>query len=158
MKQILLVIDLQPAFAVEPNYGKIIQYIKEHKTEYDMVIATRFINHKDSPFVKKLGFDIAMAREKLEFPYDILLGKPTYGCGEGLCNKTLKGNQVTVIGCDTDACILATCFEMFQYGVDFHVLADYCYSSGGDDYHKSALAFIERNFGPDSVVEEGDAE
>ena len=149
--KILLVIDIQPAFKREPYYSRVLDYIAHHSNDYDQVIATRFINKADSVFVKKLGYMDAMKKEPLEFNYDMLIGKITCGIGQGYCQKILKGNDVTVIGCDTDACVLETCFQMFQNDVDFRILKEYCYSTGGQDYHEAGLKVMERNFGKDCI-------
>lgn len=152
--KILLVVDLQQEFKLEPYYSQIIQFIKNNKQNYDKVVATRFLNTENSPFVQKLGYEDAMKRSKMEFPYDILFSKHTYECGNGFY-KHIKQDDIDIVGCDTDACILAMCFEMFRYNMNFRLLADYCYSSGGDDYHNMALDIIYRNFGADSIVEHG---
>ena len=149
--RVLLVVDLQKEFAVEPYHSKVVDFIKTHKSDYDKVIATRFINTKDSPFVNKLGFNEAMKRHDLDIPYDELFGKHTYECGNGFY-KHMKADDVYVIGCDTDACILSMCFEMFRLNVNFKVLSEYCYSSGGEEYHNAALTIMRRNFGTDAVV------
>ena len=138
--RILLVVDLQKEFAVEPYYSKVIDFIKTHKSDYNKVIATRFINTKDSPFVNKLGFNDAMKRHDLDIPYDELFG------------KHMKTDDVYVVGCDTDACILSMCFEMFRLNVNFKVLSEYCYSSGGEEYHNAALKIMKRNFGTNVVI------
>ena len=52
-----------------------------------------------------------------------------------------------VIGCDTDACILATAFKLFDENYEFRVLSDYCFSSGGKEVHDSAVEIMKRNFG-----------
>lgn len=157
MRKILLVIDLQPDFAVEPYYHNIINYIETNKHNYDIIMATRFINYEDSPFIQKLGYDGAMTKTNLEFTYDSLFSKHSYECGEGFY-KHIKDDEIFVVGCDTDACILAVCYEMFRLNMNFHVLADYCYSSGGEDFHNIALDLIERNFGYDALIEEGNVE
>lgn len=150
--KILLVIDIQPAFSLEPYYSKVLDYITNNSKSYDQVIATRFINSEESVFFKKLGYKKAMKREPLSFGYDILIGKRTCGIGQGYCQKLLKGHDVTVIGCDTDACVLETCFQLFQNNVDFKVLKDYCYSTGGLDYHEAGLKVMERNFGEECLL------
>ena len=152
MRDILIVVDLQEDFKVEPYYSKIINYIKNNKDKYDQIIATRFINTPDSPFVQKLNYDGAMTRSKLEFSYNILFGKHTYGCGSGFY-KYLKEDNIYIVGCDTDACILAMCYEMFKYNMNFYILSKYCYSSGGEEFHKSAIDIIKRNFGENTIVE-----
>ncbi|MEE3344358.1 MAG: hypothetical protein VZS44_09730 [Bacilli bacterium] len=149
--KILLVIDVQPTFKVEPYYSKIIEYINNNKNKYDKIIATRFINHKNSFYTDRLNFTDCMKREELEFKPDILLGKRGYGLNVRNNLKLLKDNSVDIIGCDTDACILATCFQLWDYEIDFTILKNYIYSSGGDELSKSAYDIICRNFGRNSI-------
>jgi nicotinamidase-related amidase len=152
--KILIVIDLQKDFILEPYYSQALEFIKEHKKDYDKVIATRFVNTENSAFTQKLDYYGAMEKTALEFSYDELFSKHTYDCGDGFY-KHMKDAEIDVIGCDTDACVLAMCFEMFRLNLNFHIIADFCYSSGGDEYHNMALDIMYRNFGADCIIEHG---
>jgi hypothetical protein len=148
---ILLVIDVQPSFKVEPYYSKILEYIANNKTKYDKIIGTRFINTKNSLYTDRLGYTDCMEREGLDYKPDILIGKRGYALNIRNNLKLLQNNQIDVIGCDTDACVLATCFQLWDYNIDFKILKDYIYSSGGEDISKSAYDIIIRNFGEASI-------
>lgn len=148
---ILLVIDVQPAFKVEPYYSKIIEYINNNRNKYDKIIATRFINYHNSLYVTKLDYSDCMKREKLAFKPDILIGKSSYGLNVRNCLKLFNNEHIDIIGCDTDACVLATCFQLWDYNINFKILKDYIYSSGGEDISKSAYDIIIRNFGEASI-------
>ena len=152
MKKVLLVIDLQPMFAITPYYSKIINYITNHSAEYDVVYATRFIVKRDTPFVNHLGYEKKFKKEVLEFPYNVLIGKDSYELERGYCDKWLKDCDVTIIGYGTNSNILATCFRLFEYGVKFQVYGKYCYSREGNKVHENALEIIEKNFGIGSVI------
>lgn len=148
MLNVLLVIDLQPTFKVEPYYSKLLSYIENNRKNYDIIAATIFHNTEDSPFVRYCNYSDAIQLESLDFTADMIIEKSTYGIGEKWCkyfDKLLA--DITVIGCDTDACVLSTCYDLFDNGNRFNVLTDYCYSSGGDEIHKSSINIMKRNFG-----------
>jgi len=148
MLNLLLVVDLQPAFKLEPYYSKLLDYIDEHRHEYDIVAATLFQNTEDSQFVRLCNYRETMDLESLDFKPDMVISKSTYGIGEKWCgyfDKLLA--NITVIGCDTDACVLSTCYDLFNNNNRFRVLTDYCYSTGGEACHKIGVSIMERNFG-----------
>lgn len=150
---ILLVIDLQPSFKVEPYYSKILGYISENKLKYDKIIGTRFINTKDSLYTDRLGYTDCMKREELDYKPDILIGKRGYALNVRNNLKLLQNNQVDIIGCDADACILATCFQLWDYNIDFRILKNYIYSSGGESMTKNSYEIMLRNFGRNSITD-----
>lgn len=151
--KILLVIDLQPSFKVEPYYSKILGYISENKLKYDKIIGTRFINTKDSLYTDRLGYTDCMKREELDYKPDILIGKRGYALNVRNNLKLLQNNQVDIIGCDADACILATCFQLWDYNIDFRILKNYIYSSGGENMTTDAYEIMLRNFGRNSIAD-----
>ena len=148
MVKVLLVVDLQLSFKLEPYYSRILDYISRHRSDYDIVVATRFQNTEASPFVRYCNYTEVIALEQLEFKNDMVIDKSTYGIGERWCkyfDRLLA--EVTVIGCDTDACVLETCFQLFDNNIKFKVLTDYCYSTGGQDCHEAGVKIMKRNFG-----------
>ena len=148
----LLVIDLQPAFKIEPYYSKILDYIAQNKNKYSEIVATRYFNKPGTAIHDKLGYEGAMKKENLKFEYDYLIDKSEYSVDYGILKEKFEGCDVDIVGCDTDACILATCYTMFKHKIDFKILSEYCYSSGGKTYHINSLEIIKRNFGKDSVI------
>ena len=56
-------------------------------------------------------------------------------------------DEIDIIGCDSDACVLATCFALFDGGYQFKILTPYIYSTGGDVMHNEAYDIMVRNFG-----------
>lgn len=149
MKKILLVVDLQPSFKKEPEYDSAIDFIRTHGSEYDTIIATRFINHVDSFFVSKLHYNECLTRDHLDFSPDKLIGKFGYGLDLGRHYKLFNDAEVDIIGCDTDACVLSTCFQLWDHQIPFHILSPYVYSTGTKTVHNGAIAIMKRNFGKD---------
>lgn len=145
--RILLVIDIQPCFKVEPYYSQVLDYIKCHRDKYDKIIATRFIPKQDSVRSQVKNLTKYNKREQLEFEYDTLIGKSTCEIGVKNYKKLLEGNEVYIIGCDTDACVLATCFQLADNNIPFKVIREFCYSTWGKEYHEAGIKVLEKNFG-----------
>lgn len=176
MNRILLAVGLQDAFAVEPYYSKCIDYIKKHTAEYTKVIHTYFANprmhyvtghddrsddiQKNKNFKKYIGYteeglssdDLMRA---LHDPDSRL--KSGYLIQGNICdissNEYLPNHcHYDLIGCDTDACIMGIAFQLFDNEYDFSILTEYCYSSGGKEYHDMAVKLMQRNFGSAVVL------
>lgn len=60
---------------------------------------------------------------------------------------------VTVMGFDTDACVLAVCFQLWDAGIEFTVNLNGCASSTGRHAHTSAAQIMRTVFGGDSIIE-----
>lgn len=170
---ILLVIDLQKEF--KDNHGqyeKVLQFIKEHKTDYDYVVGTGFKNHPDSMYVRHLGYTdcmyISEDSSKIDYPepeyeYDALFMKQGYSISvrdiiDFLCDVVLKRrvrgvlrSHFDIVGCDADACVLATAFSIWDSNNDFRILSDYIYTTSNDFSKEDVLKIMRRNFG-DCVV------
>ncbi|HNU96184.1 MAG TPA: isochorismatase family protein, partial [Candidatus Magasanikbacteria bacterium] len=61
--------------------------------------------------------------------------------------KEKKIKQVDICGFETDACVLATTYDLFDSGYKTVVLKNLCFSDNKEKLHKSASAIIERNCG-----------
>ena len=168
----LLIIDLQKQFADKDNacrnYKRCLEFINDHKSEYDNVIATYFKQDGSNPnYQQHLNWnDCADASENdLEF-YDketwkeTIISKSGYGI-ESVKNILLQTNiskydQIDIIGCDADACVMAICFQLWDAGfTNMRILTDYIYTSA--DYEKFGIdkeqwvQSMRRNFG-DCVI------
>lgn len=145
--KVLLVIDLQKEF--KDNYGnyyKALNYIKDNQAEYDLILATLFVNTKDSRYVSDLNWSGAMGinEESLEFEYNNLIVKHTYATD--ISEHVSTQDDIDIIGCDTDACVLANAFKLWDEGYKFKVLTEYVYTTSGY-LNKAAIDIMKRNFG-----------
>jgi hypothetical protein len=52
-----------------------------------------------------------------------------------------------LIGCDADACLLASGFYLWDKGVEFEILSDYIYSNAKDVDIEQTMKIMRRNFG-----------
>lgn len=147
---ILLVVDVQPEYKDKAPevYDKILSYINQNRFKYDKIVAFRFINSIDSMFVKHLGYLDLMDVMPLDFKADEIFTNSCYGL-KGLFVH--ESDTVTIIGFDSDACVLSAAYSLWDSHVDFKILTDYIASTGGKEYHDAALLIAKRNFG-DCVV------
>lgn len=79
-----------------------------------------------------------------------LFRKSTYSVDDTVIDF-IKSNNIThldIVGCDSDACVLATCYKLFDNGIDFTILTDFLYSTSRDtSINDSAIKIMKRNFG-----------
>lgn len=140
---ILLAVDVQKEFQDQDGqYDKIVSYIKSAAGRYDLVYATVCANRPDSPFVKnRVWFDCLNGVEPLAFPCDRIFVKYGYGFLEYSWLDTK--DHYDIIGFNTDCCVLKVALDLFDRGYDFHVLTEYCYSSGGGEEHRRGAAVLK---------------
>ena len=69
--------------------------------------------------------------------------------------KSINNNlsdKVYIVGFDTDGCVLATVFDLFEDGIRPIILADYCASTGGDEYNNAGIKVLQRLIGKNNIV------
>ena len=101
-------------------------------------------------FKEKLGYDFQGCNDDIEFDYDMLLNKSGYGLKEEdyiFLKDQVPDSHIDVIGCDTDACVIKIAMDLFDRELDFSVLGDKVYSTGGNNYHNDAIGILKRNIG-----------
>ena len=147
LNKALLVVDVQKEFTHDPAYIKQIKaLILDHP--YYEVIGTYFKNQKDSTFVKRLMYFDCMYATKSLIACDKLVETCSYGLPIETIEYLKQFSEVNVIGMDSDASIMAICYQLFDADINFYVLSTYCRSSGGEIINKSAIEILRRNFGP----------
>ena len=162
MKKALIVIDIQKGFINELTNkipSRIKKFIVKNKGNYNLIIFTKYINHKDSNFVKNLnwkGFmddkQTAIVDELKEFINNKnLYKKYTYGSFvDDKLLKHLKRNnikQVDLAGIDTENCVLTFARDAFDRGFRVVVFKNLSASHSNLNLHKSALEIIKNNIG-----------
>lgn len=162
MKNCLMVVDLQNGF-VNQHSRRVVRRIEEllKKECFDLVVASRFCNHEDSPFVRLMHWrrmmgdkEQAFASSQLEQRADLILKKDLYSCMTLDFLNWIESNEVSKIyfaGVDTDGCVLKSAFDCFDLGQDFVIIEDCCASSGGEKIHEMALNIMRRSFGMDRL-------
>lgn len=163
MKDILIVIDMQDGFVIDYKAERLVGKIEAllDKRIFDAVIATKFINKSNSMFRKLLDWHALETQEDIALSGRIAYlcdreyekdgyGIPPDGSFEALLcglNDNDMPSRVFLCGLDTDACVLAMAMDLFERGVRPIVLADYCVSESGDEYHEAGLKCMESTIG-----------
>lgn len=157
----LIIVDMQNGFNTNLDTQEVEEKLSSiNKNDYDMIIATKFVNTDDSMFVKQLDYHKMFDIEDTEFLsivkelYEIQVPKNGYDGSDkivSILNNTTV-DTVYVIGFDTDGCVLSTALGLFDNGYKVKIIEELCASSGGEDVHQAALAVLERCIGRDNVI------
>ena len=146
---ILLLIDIQKGF---PASYDILPYIEKLDfNKYDRVIATQFINNEDTLFYKN-GYKKMMEEPEINL-FDIvennctdIIKKDTYSIPlNKLYNIVNKKDisSIDIIGVETDGCILATMFSLWDEKIPFKLLK--ARTTGKYGVHDAAKLIMRRN-------------
>ncbi len=161
--KILLIVDVQQGFINDFTKhipAKIEKHIKHF--EYDLIVATRFINKSASLFQSELGFSAMtmLSQEtklntKLNDAADIVLMKSTYSSITPDVAKLLEKNEVKEVylaGIGTDTGVMATALQLFDMGVKPKVLSDLCMSLAGEEMNQCALGILRNAIGEVNIL------
>ena len=158
---LLIVVDAQRLFAhaADPD-GRCVGYIARHidRGGYGHISYTRFINRPDSLPATLLGYDKAMAQHPsaqlvpaIARRADHTLDHAGYGpvphdVDELVQHVRARGiDRAVVMGFDTDACVIATAFALWDRGLATAIDPRGCASSGGTALHHAALRIARRS-------------
>jgi nicotinamidase-related amidase len=146
----LLIVDVQRAF--QPP-AKFLHKLERYSRRFPCRIFTRYVNPPGSAFRRLLrqkccgpgtkDIELLIAPGK----GDLVLDKVArYGLKPSQIRglKRRKISCVTVCGLDTDACVLAVMFSLFDEGIECHLKEDMCWSSSG--LHAPAVKIIREQF------------
>ncbi|MBU1036869.1 cysteine hydrolase [Patescibacteria group bacterium] len=161
MKQALLIVDVQNYF-INKHTQHIPDNIKRllEENHFSPICFSQFINSPQSQFVKQLNFtgctkppysDI-VDQLKPWLKKDNIFTKETYSVFTNIqFLNYLQKNKITdltIVGLDTDFCVLADCFNAFDHGYKVTIIVDCCASfTSGSKGHLAALEIINKNLG-----------
>jgi nicotinamidase-related amidase len=63
--------------------------------------------------------------------------------------------RITIVGIDTDMCVLKVAMDVFDLGIQPQVLIDCCASTAGLQAHLAGLAVLSRNIGAAALLDAG---
>ncbi len=138
MKRTLIVVDMQKGFMTKPNYLKLQSKVNKliNLNDYNNYIFTKFINKDQSLYEKKLNWFGLKSEESQTICVDIpqnslILEKYGYGLSIEQINqlKALNVEQIDICGLQTDACVYAIAFQLFDNGIFPNILINYCQTS-----------------------------
>jgi len=161
--KILLIADVQQGFMNEFTKhipAEIDKHVKNFN--YDLVVATRFINKSGSLFQSELGMqEMTMLSKETKLMgmisnlADIVLMKSTYSSLTPDFIKLLEKNnmqEVYLAGINTEAAILATAFDLFGRDIKPKILSALCMSQMGHEVHKGALDILRNTIGSPNIL------
>jgi nicotinamidase-related amidase len=156
----LLIVDVQRGFINEFTHHvpERVQRLVE-QGDFAPILFTRFINDEASPYHTLLEWhacttppdtdlvdELASVTQKENvFDKHGLTGMPE-ALAQRLGDEKIR--QISVVGIDTDMCVLKIAMDLFDLGIEPVVLVDCCASTAGLQAHLAGLAILSRNIGP----------
>ena len=163
----LLVVDVQNGFLNEftSHIPRRIEILIERES-FEPVYFTRFVNVEGSAFRQILRWDGCAEPPETELADELqsfaieerIFSKPGYaGLPDALSERlTTDGvRQATVVGIDTDMCVLKVALDLFDLSIEPRVFVDCCASTSGLQAHLAGLAVLARNIGAENLRDAG---
>ncbi len=162
MNKALIVIDVQKFFLNEetkPIVKKIQKFLEKKAGQYEIIYFTIFKNDPASPLwqisewrdcTDSPATDICdeikeFTNNKNLFYKNILSAYKVSEIKNGLREHVTSG--VDLCGFDTDCCVLATAYDLFDVCIKPVVLENLTWSTSQEKLHKPALQMLKRNIG-----------
>lgn len=162
MNKALIVIDVQKFFWTRKTRGvvkHIQEYLNKSSSNYKVVYFTIFKNDSQAPLwqlsewkdcVASPATDICdeikqFTNSKNLFYKNIFSAVKVTEIKEGL--RQNKISEVDLCGFDTDCCVLATAYDLFDQGIKPVVLENLTWSTSKESLHAPALKMLLRNIG-----------
>jgi nicotinamidase-related amidase len=143
----LLIVDLQIGFGPKPE---LVDRIQTAATDFNMIVMTRFTNPLGSLYRSVLNWNGDGGELALHLPRAIILDKIGYGLTashlEVLCGCT----EWHICGMETDACVLACAFSLWDAGLRPVIRPELCDSP----LHNEWITVATRQFGKYSAQSE----
>ena len=155
----LLIIDVQQGF-INAATRHLPARVADLQDDYDHVFATQFVNPPDSPYRRLIGWQrFAPGSDDVQLAFTPRDGVPViekhiYSCvTPALIDQVRQArvDELHLCGIATDNCVLKSAVDLFEVNWRPVVLADFCASHAGAEYHKWALAILERFLGKEQV-------
>lgn len=168
MKNILILVDMQNGFTEHPQTKNLSKKIKNMLSLnlFDEVVATYFMNYNNSIYKQLMNWERLKSNEDRAIvselqPYiDKDFPKNLYSCVspnfiQMLCqlNDGIYPTKLFIAGVDTDSCVLKMAVDLFENNIRPIVFTSYCYSNGGEEYHKSGIMCMKRLIGDKQLVD-----
>lgn len=160
MKRALLIVDVQNGF-VNDKTKHIPPLVEKLQYDYDLVIATRFINLPDSPYRRLIKwYHLSPDSDEIELAFKtkedvIVMDKFIYSCVNDSFVSLLENNKIDVVdicGIDTDICVTKCAVDLFERNITPCVLKDYCATHADADIQESALIILARYIGSSQII------
>lgn len=156
----IIVVDMQKGFINQNNQfliEKVNSYL--HSNCFKNVFYTECINQSGGPFLEILKWNAMLKIEEQQIVVDILnnstiFTKNGYGLTPEMI-KCLKDKNITEIelcGTDTDACVMAIAYNLFDNNIKPIILSSLCGSSSSNKkLHNNSIEIMKRSFGKENI-------
>jgi nicotinamidase-related amidase len=156
----LLVVDVQHGFIndftrhIPDRIRRLIE-----GADYAPILWTRFVNTDSSPYRRLLKWDGSAEPPETELvdelkgiaqERDVYVKEGLTGVPDALAQRLKQEQlaQISVVGIDTDMCVLKIAMDVFDLGIEPIILVDCCASTAGLQAHLAGLSILSRNIGP----------
>ncbi len=164
MARALIVVDVQNGFVNEKNRHAILR-IKQllDANKFEHVIFTKFINKKDSPYQRILGWYKLTGSPETDIVSELqqyaktVFEKNIYSVFTSEFVTYLEKNKIDelyIVGIDTECCVLKIAVDAFEKGYKPYVLAFYCASHSDPSFHEAGLKILEKFIGKKQITRE----
>ena len=156
-RKVLMIIDVQSGF-IKKGMDKTVANIeaKLKKNTYDLIIQTLWENYMGSQYEERLDYtDVGnsdQAHMMIQCNTDVIVSRCQYSAiTEKMLKHIKKTDTIYVVGVDSDACVLATLFDLWDMGFEFYVYKD-CINTSAKGLNDAVLKLIARNFGKKVLI------
>jgi nicotinamidase-related amidase len=163
----ILVVDVQKGFLNEYTRhvpGRVARLLGGGR--FSPIYFTQFENPRGGPYRKYLGWEACekppetdLAPELARFAAaERMFSKPGYaGLPDALAGVLSDAGieRITVVGIDTDMCVLKVAMDLFDLSIEPIILVDCCASTAGLQAHLAGLAVLSRNIGAGRLRDAG---
>ncbi len=167
MGDALLVVDVQEGFINEFT-----QHIPQRvatlieQGSFEPILFTRFVNTESGPYQRFIGWDACADEPEINLAQDVavhareehIFTKPGYAGIPDALIEYLRDEgieRISIVGIDTDMCVLKIAMDIFDLNIEPIVLADCCASTAGLQAHLAGLAVLARNIGAHHLRDAG---
>ena len=152
MSKVLIVVDMQKGFMTKDIYIELNNKIQNLLDSgcYENVYFTKFINTKNSLYQTRLNWfgltDEESTSLSLDYPSGVIFEKAGYGLTDEQIKELacLNEKEIDVCGIETDACVYAIAFQLFDNGIFPNILINYVATTNQQEIMKQILI---RQFG-----------
>jgi nicotinamidase-related amidase len=159
MSQPLLIVDVQVGFINSFTHHipqRIVSLIERDR--YSPLLFTRFVNAPDGPYDRFLDWHSCNSAPETDVVPELqpFAQKEFIFAKQGLCGmpdeltdylRQQRIEQLSIVGIDTDMCVLKIAMDLFDIGIEPLVFTDCCASTAGLQAHFAGLAVLSRNIG-----------
>jgi nicotinamidase-related amidase len=160
------VVDVQNGFVTPESQlavPVIAQLVADWASAGGSVVFSRYVNYSGSEFERLMNWRGLYGPPDTDLVPDL---KPNGPGGSVIDKRTYSGvtpeflrlvhrnrwTDVVVCGIDTELCVLATVFDVFDNGLTPWVVTDASASTGGQAFHEAGLLVMARGIGDQQLL------